>query len=160
LYGSEEATHLADRRLIYRWARRLDGPVLDVGCGPGQWTAFLAGRGVRVEGIDPVPEFVAAAQRAYPGLSFRAGGTDDLGVPPDHLGGVLAWYSLIHLSESEMDAALEVFHRVLRDDGSLVIGFFAGEDFEPFPHAIVPAHYWPVEKLSLALQATGFEVVA
>jgi len=45
---------------------RLDGPVLDVGCGPGRLVAALAERGVLALGVDPVPAAV--------GLTRRAGG--------------------------------------------------------------------------------------
>ena len=36
----------------------LDGRVLDLGCGPGHWSAFLHARGADVTGVDQVPEFV------------------------------------------------------------------------------------------------------
>lgn len=37
--------------------------VLDVGCGPGFYSRFLARRGAEVLGMDPSPEFIAAAVR-------------------------------------------------------------------------------------------------
>ncbi|MDJ0115044.1 class I SAM-dependent methyltransferase, partial [Rhodococcus erythropolis] len=69
---------------------------LDAGCGPGQWTDFLAQSGLAVSGIDLVPEFVERARNQYPDLSFEVGGFEALDARTNSLGGVLSWYSLIH----------------------------------------------------------------
>ena len=60
-----------DRQRIERGAERIDGPVIDVGCGPGHWTDFLHRRGVSVQGVDLVPEFIDSARERFPGVSFR-----------------------------------------------------------------------------------------
>ena len=65
--GSMAAVHPADEHLVTTWAEGLDGPLLDAGCGPGHWTAHLAGRGVDVRGLDQVPAFVEHARAAHPG---------------------------------------------------------------------------------------------
>ncbi len=70
-FGSMESTHPADRKLIADWVAPLVGPVLDVGCGPGQWTKFLADQGAVVEGIDLVPSFIEQAKTRFPGIPFR-----------------------------------------------------------------------------------------
>ncbi|GGS98140.1 methyltransferase type 11 [Streptomyces tanashiensis] len=43
---------------------RCDGPVLDIGCGPGRLVTALAARGHRALGVDVTPEAVARAVRA------------------------------------------------------------------------------------------------
>ncbi|MCO4253982.1 class I SAM-dependent methyltransferase [Pseudarthrobacter cellobiosi] len=62
-FGSVESTHPADRKLIAEWVAPLVGPVLDVGCGPGHWTKFLADQGAAVEGIDLVPALSSSKQK-------------------------------------------------------------------------------------------------
>lgn len=42
--------------------RLADGPVLDIGCGPGRHVLALGHRGVEAVGIDPSPQFVAVAR--------------------------------------------------------------------------------------------------
>ena len=49
------------------------GPIIDAGCGPGQLTDYLAGKRVDVEGVDPVPKFIAIARTTYPGVTYWLG---------------------------------------------------------------------------------------
>lgn len=53
---------------------------LDVGCGPGAWTAHLVQRlGVeRVFAIDPSPPFVQSCAARFPGVDVRQGSAEDL----------------------------------------------------------------------------------
>ena len=75
------------------------------------------------------------------------------------VGGILAWYSLIHHEPSTVRAALEEFARVIRVGGSLLLGFFIGPAVEPFDHAVVTAYRWSPEALSTELRAAGFDII-
>lgn len=156
--GRIEHADEADRAAILAWARSVDGPIFDVGCGPGQWTSLLHEAGLDVEGIDPVEAFLDDARARYPSARFRVGRAEDLGVPQGSLGGVLAWFSLIHTDPSEVDVALREIARSLRVGGSLAIGFFDGPAREPFDHAVVTAFFWSVDALSELLESVGLTV--
>lgn len=158
LFGAIEAAHPEDRELVLRWADGLRGTVLDVGCGPGHWTALLTAAGHDVEGVDPVPRFVELACQAFPESRFRVGSIARLGVRDGSLGGVLAWYSLIHHEPSQLPAALAALHRALRPGGSLLVGCFTGDAPAPLPHAVAPAYTWPLTALADHLVAVGFRV--
>ncbi|WP_084148476.1 class I SAM-dependent methyltransferase [Brachybacterium phenoliresistens] len=125
--GTMEATAPQDRALVERWAAQTAGPLLDLGCGPGQWTAHLAGRGHDVVGMDPAAGFLEIARRAHPAVRFRDGGVEDLD-PAEPWGGILAWYSLIHLDPADVPAALARMHACLVPGGRALIGFFAADD--------------------------------
>jgi SAM-dependent methyltransferase len=159
LFGSMESVHPSDRVLVGSWAESLTGPVLDAGCGPGQWTDALASAGLAARGIDLVPEFVERARGKYPHLDFAVGSVDDLDAADGSLGGILAWYSLIHHDPRDIRRTLAEFARVIRPGGGLLIGFFEGARIEPFDHAVTTAYRWPVAELGRELDATGFEVV-
>jgi len=59
------------------------GRALDLGCGRGQYTPDLAGRGWEAVGIDYVPRAIDAAnRRAVAGVTFVVGDVTDL-VPAD-----------------------------------------------------------------------------
>ena len=161
ILGNIDATAPADRELISSWAHaHPDGSILDVGCGPGHWTNWLHERGIDIEGVDPAPEFVDAALRRFPGVRFRVGRAEQLDVADSSLAGILAWYSLIHLSPDRMPEVLAEFARALAPGGGLLVGCFDGARLDPFAHAITTAHYWPIDHLSLLIEQAGFAVTA
>ncbi len=152
-FGSIEATVSLDRDLVSIWAHHQpDGPILDVGCGPGQWTNWLHRRGIDVSGLDPTPEFITAARDRYPGVPFRMGHAERLDVADSSLAGILAWYSLIHLPPDRLTTAFAEFARSLKPGGGLLLGFFEGPQVAPFDHAIATAYSWPLDLLSNAIK--------
>jgi len=159
LLGSVEAMAPADVRCIESWAGTVAGPLLDLGCGPGHWTAHLTGLGHDTEGWDPVAEFVQIARERHPGTAYRRAALADLEGHPGTWGGILAWYSLIHLTPAEMPGALATLRRALRPGGSLLLGFFDGTRQEPFDHAVAPAQHWPVARMVELVEEAGLEVI-
>ncbi|MCP9002112.1 class I SAM-dependent methyltransferase [Pseudarthrobacter sp. RMG13] len=159
-FGSVESTHPADRKLVADWAAPLVGPVLDVGCGPGHWTKFLADHGAAVEGIDFVPAFIKQAQASFPSIPFRVASLTSLGVPEGYASGILAWYSLIHFEPDQVPSVLRELARRLTPGGLLLIGLFEGDEIARFPHAVTPAYSWPVGDLSGILSAAGFDTIS
>jgi len=160
LVGDGTNAHEDDVDLIRRHLIGLDGPVLDLGCGPGHWTAFLHSLGADVIGVDLVPEFIAHAQATHPGLDVRQGSMTELDLPDHSVAGVLAWYSTIHLTPSALEGVLIEFRRLLTPGGLLVAGFFESDDVvAEFDHKVVTAYRWPVDVFSSRLASAGFAEV-
>jgi SAM-dependent methyltransferase len=151
--------HPSDVQVVTSWAVSVDGSLLDAGCGPGHWTAHLAGQGIDVRGVDQVPAFIDHARSTYPDVPFTLGSIDALQDPADTFGGVLAWYSLIHHEPSAIRRPLDEFARVLRPGGHLLVGFFLGDALEPFEHVVVTAYRWPADLLAQELEAAGFDLI-
>jgi SAM-dependent methyltransferase len=103
-----------------------DGPVADVGCGPGHVTAFLRDLGLAAFGIDLSPGMVEVARRDHPDARFEVGSMTELDLADDSLAGLLAWWSLIHMPDDEVAIALAHFRRVLRPGAPLMVGFHEG----------------------------------
>jgi len=133
------AEHLADELgqlpfeswLLERVAAHADGgPVVEVGCGPGHVTAFLAEAGADATGIDLSPEMVAEARRRFPDGDYQVGDLRQLMRPISAPGwsAVLAWYSMIHLAASEVPGALGALTRPLVPGGWLVVALHAGAE--------------------------------
>lgn len=157
LLGTMDAVAKDDRLLVEAWADRVDGVLADVGCGPAHWTAYLASLSHDVTGIEPVEEFVTHARRTHPEVRVEPGSFQTL--PVAAFNGILGWYSIIHTPPVEMPLLLERAHQALRPGGSLLLGFFAGDQVEAFEHTVVRAWCWPVDSLSRLVTTTGFTVV-
>lgn len=159
LFGSVDKANEQDQRLVAHWAKSLQGPVVDVGCGPGHWTAFLTGLGADAVGIDLVPAFVQDAKARFPDTLFRVESFTDLGAHDGQIGGILAWYSLIHLQPEDLQSALGEFGRCISPGGTLLMGFFDGTDGEAFPHVVATAYFWSTDAMAARLVRAGFEVL-
>ncbi|GHJ39666.1 class I SAM-dependent methyltransferase [Streptomyces sp. TS71-3] len=105
-----------------------DGPVADVGCGPGHVTAHLDSLGLTAFGIDLSPAMVDIAQRTHPGLRFATGTMTALELADGELGGIVAWYSIIHIPPEALPTVFSEFHRVLAPGGHLLLGFHVGDE--------------------------------
>lgn len=162
--GAISTVHPADLELVTRWARQVDGPVLDAGCGPGHWTAHLAGAGVDVRGVDGVSEFVDHARAAHPGCRFEQADLEALPLEDASVSGVLAWYSLIHHEPEGIGVPLAEIARALGPGGQVLLGYFHGvesgvTEAARFDHAVTPAYRWPVESLVERMRVARFEVI-
>ena len=117
-----------DRALLDRFAKQVRGTVCDVGCGPGQVASYLHERGVEVLGIDASAGMVEQARRLNPGLTFRQGTMSVLEVADEMWGGIVAFYSIIHIPRQEVVAVLCEWRRVLRPGGLLLLAFHQGDE--------------------------------
>jgi uncharacterized protein YceH (UPF0502 family) len=117
--------------LLDRVATHADGgPVVEVGCGPGHVTAYLAEAGADATGIDLSPQMIQEARRRFPHGVYQVGDLRQLMRPTSATGwsAVLAWYSLIHLAGSELPEALAALSRPLATDGWLVVALHTGSE--------------------------------
>jgi uncharacterized protein YceH (UPF0502 family) len=139
--ASSYADHLVDelqgqqlpfeRWLLDRVAAHADGgPVIEVGCGPGHVTAYLADGGADATGLDLSPGMVEEARRRFPDGDYQVGDLRRLIRPTSAPGwsAVLAWYSLIHLAASELPEALAALIRPLDTRGWLVVALHTGSE--------------------------------
>lgn len=135
----------------------LSGPVLDLGCGPGHWSADLHAAGADVTGVDMVERFVTYARATHQGPEFRLGSMTEVDVPEHSVAGILSWYSTIHLPPAELDRTLAGFRRLLRPSGVLVLGFFdSDDDVATFDHKVITAYRRPVDVVARRLAEAGF----
>jgi SAM-dependent methyltransferase len=91
--------------------------LLDVGCGPGAFTAVAVERlGLEsVSAVDPVPHFVAATRARYPGLDVREAAAEDIPYADDEFD-VAASQLVFHFISGPEQAVREMA-RVVRPGG-------------------------------------------
>jgi ubiquinone/menaquinone biosynthesis C-methylase UbiE len=164
-----------DRGLLRAFADQLESEhgagaeVCDMGCGPGHVGAFLAGCGLTVEGIDLSPSMVEHARALHPEMKFAVGSMTSLDVPDDRYHGIVAFYSIIHLSsDAEVLAALSEFHRVLRARGLFLVAVHLGEHGDATEHADemlgvrvdMDFRFFDADQLASIVAAAGFVIDA
>lgn len=166
LLGDELEVKVLDRAVLTAFAELVGaGRVADIGAGPGQISAYLAGRGVDVFGVDLSPGMVEVARGLHPHLRFEVGTMTALDLPDASLDGICAWYSVIHVPDGHLPAAFAEFHRVLKPGGHAVLAFQVGDETgertEAFGHEIaLTFHRRPPERVAALLADAGLPVRA
>lgn len=112
-FGDELAGKPLDRALPTGFIELVGvGTIADVGCGPGHITRFLAEQHPDVIGVDLSPGMIAVARDRAPELSLAVGSMLRLPATDGAWAGVVAMYSIIHLTAAERAAACREFPRV------------------------------------------------
>lgn len=113
-----------------QFAAVLDGPVLDVGCGPGRLTEALAARfgAANVAAVDPSEPFVTACRALVPGADVRVASGESLPFPDRTFGGALAQLVLTFLRDADRTA--REMARVVRRGGAVAACTFEARGFE------------------------------
>jgi ubiquinone/menaquinone biosynthesis C-methylase UbiE len=137
--------------------------VLDIGCGTGTLAAWLTDRAAaRVWGVDPSPEMLAVARGKVPdGVGLKEGRAEALPFKDGWFERVVMMLVFHHVDGA---AALEEIHRVLGEDGRLVIGTFAPAQFDDYYLApffpsiplIDRARFETPDQVVALLEAAGF----
>jgi ubiquinone/menaquinone biosynthesis C-methylase UbiE len=124
LLRDELAAKPLDRALLTTFAELAQPseahPLVDLGCGPGRVSAFLASL-VPVFGIDLSSEMISVARTEHPGLRFEVGSMTHLTLDDASVSGALAWYSLIHFPDDILQIALAEIQRILIPGGYLLL---------------------------------------
>lgn len=158
------ATMPLERALLGTFVERVGaGPICDVGCGPGRIAAYLASIGAAVSGIDLSPGMVDVARRQHPHIRFEVGSMTDLDVPDGSLGGVLAWYSTVHMPPELLPRVYAELRRVLAPGGHLVTAFKIGDDSvhldRAYGHELsLEVHRHPMELVARLIDEAGLIV--
>ena len=140
--------------------------VLDVGCGTGTLATWLAEHAAaRVWGVDASPEMLAVAREKVPaGVGLKEGRAEELPFKDGWFERVVMMLVIHHVDRA---AALAEIHRVLGEQGRLVLGTFAPAQFDDyylgryFPSiaAVDHARFGTPEQLGRELRAAGFRAV-
>ena len=106
-----------DRLLLERFAKihQQKKIILDLGCGPGQTTYFLAKQGLKnIIGIDLSAQMIEQAKKLSPTLNFQIGNILELNFNDASVDGIVAFYAIVHFLVDDLKQAfLEIF-RILK----------------------------------------------
>ncbi len=100
------------------------GPTLDVGCGAGRDTAWLAANGFDARGVDASEALLAQARAAHPGLTFKPAALPELhGVDHGRYQNVLCETVIMHLEPAQVAPSVRTLLALLRPGGTLVLSW-------------------------------------
>lgn len=104
--------------------------LLEIGAGPGHFSAWFRDQGLDVTCTDLSPEMVRLCRAK--GLNAHA--IDFLSLdahfPPASFDAVFALNCLLHVPSADLDRVLAAIHRVLRPGGLFFYGVYGGYSFE------------------------------
>jgi cyclopropane fatty-acyl-phospholipid synthase-like methyltransferase len=104
------------------------GRVLDIGCGAGLPAArYLVEHGFGVTGIDISPRMVELARKNVPAGVFEVRDLLSLQHAEYAVAGIVALYSVFHVSRDEHESLFRVLRSYLREGGALLVTMGADE---------------------------------
>jgi len=141
------------------------GIIADIGCGPGQIARYLTDHGAEAMGIDLSPEMVKLAQRLSPDIPFHVGDMLALDLDINSLGGIAAFYSVIHAPPEQIRQVMREFYRVLHPGGLALLAFHVGDEVkhleEWWEKAVsLDFHFYQPATLALRMEEAGFRIEA
>ena len=100
--------------------------VLDLGCGPGLYAAYMADQGYIVDALDASMEMVKLAGQ-YDGVTARHASFDDISGTAVY-DGIWANFSLLHAPRDEFPKHLASLHRACKPNALFHIGMKLGSN--------------------------------
>lgn len=92
------------------------GPILEAGCGLGQFVHSISDIGYDCIGIDTAQETIAKIKSTYPDLNVNVMDVNSLEYPSGHFAGYWSLGVIEHLSE-DYEQALQEMYRVIKPGG-------------------------------------------
>jgi ubiquinone/menaquinone biosynthesis C-methylase UbiE len=119
-----------DQEILYRFSKAVGAkkPVWDFGCGPGQTTRYLKELGIEISGLDLSEKMIEHARRLHPEINFRKGNILELEFDDDSIGGVVAFYAIVHFTEEQVEIAFRETFRVLQPGGLFLFTYHLGDE--------------------------------
>jgi ubiquinone/menaquinone biosynthesis C-methylase UbiE len=102
--------------------------VLDVGCGGGIKTNFIAQKGFDATGIDFSEKMIALARERYPGVGFAVHDMYEVGTLDETFDGIFMQAALLHIPKADVLTVLSGMQTVLVPGGLLHIAVKAVRD--------------------------------
>lgn len=117
------------------------GAILDVGTGPGGVAAHLVALGHESWGLDLSASMVQVARARHPGVRYEVGDMAHLPVETGSLGGLVAYYSVIHTEPERLPSLFAEFARSLGAGAPLLLVFQMPGDGSAVEHRRVEHGY-------------------
>jgi len=116
-----------DAKYLEEFISRLDGhTILDMGCGTGTNTNYLAKRGMEIIGVDASKNMLDIAKRFYPRIYFEKQDISHTSFEAESFDGIVLAYVINHFNQEGIVQLRNEIDRVLKKNGVLFISAHVG----------------------------------
>lgn len=151
-YAKRRAHRIEPGLATFAAKLRQGGHVLDLGCGPGDSSAYLLQAGFTVDAVDASASMVAITRTL--GVNARQATFEQIN-ETDAYDGIWASYSLLHAARSDMPEHLTRLRNALKSGGKLHVGLKLGQGEARDPLGRLYTYYTLDELIGL-LETAGF----
>lgn len=129
-FSGEHEKKPMDQEILRRFSMEIGDkkPVWDFGCGPGQTTKYLNDLGIEISGLDLCEKLLEHARANHPEIYFRKGNILELDFNDGSIGGIVAFYAIVHFTEEQVEVAFREIFRVLQPGGLFLFTYHVGEN--------------------------------
>jgi len=142
-----------------------DCSCLDLGCGPGSFSARIASRfnSAKITGVDISSSMIDLAKAAVPNGDFRCMNILESQFDDDQFDAVLLSFCIVHLDRDEAVSIIKKSARFLKSGGLLYISFMEGKNdgFEKtsFSDDDIYFHYHNENQIMHVMEENGLRVL-
>lgn len=156
-----------DRILLYAFAdeNKDKGPMIDLGCGPGQTTALLKSYGVDdITGTDLSAAMIAEAGALNPAIKFETADILQLQYGNKSFAAAVAFYAIVHFDDEALALAFKEIYRILKPGGEFLLSYHIGDGLIHYDTFLdkpvnIDFYMWQTDKVIAHAQAAGFVTV-
>jgi ubiquinone/menaquinone biosynthesis C-methylase UbiE len=153
-----------DQEILHRYAQEIGDrrPVWDLGCGPGQTTAYLKNLGVEIAGLDLSEKTVEQAKIVHPEIHFQKGNMLELDFTESSIAGIVSFYAIVHFTSAQVKKAFREIFRVLQSGGLFLFTYHIGDETVHMDEYLgksvdIDIMFFPTDFVADSLRAVGFE---
>ncbi len=166
-FGDELSHKHLDKILLSAFAAQNagKGKLIDLGCGPGQTTKFLADQGLsKLLGTDLSPEMISVARKMFPGIDFETADMLNLHYPDSSFGSAIAFYAVVHFDYEQMAIAFREISRILVNRGEFLFSFHIGDQTVHLDDFLekevdIDFYFFDSARIRDVLETAGFEII-
>lgn len=166
VYTQQYFNDLSDAPWIDKFLHYLppQAKILDVGCGPGEFTRYILDKNFDITGVDLSRAMIDIARERVGKEYFAIMDMCDLDYQPSTFDGLLAAYSLIHIPSSKVPHTLAGFYRILKPCGCLMIITQHGKPDRVVDEPLMAGekmfiNFFTGQRIASLLRAAGFTII-
>ncbi len=119
----------SDREILQQFVQSVgQGPILDVGCGPGHTTAYIHSLGGKATGIDLSPCMIEQAKQIFPIANLKLVTSWHYPRRPNLSAEYLRSIASSISNQHSLSPAFAEFYRILQNRGVLLLAFHVGTE--------------------------------